>query len=325
MYRLEDGDPSSWISQNLLGGSEFSRAFASNYSNIVRTHYGVNDRFIKGWMINPGHYWPQGGFALSDRMIAIAVLTLKTSTGRRLLVDTITRDVQFKQGLAALAQTPGTTVMPPMSLNQDIFTQAGRAMGLKEYIMVNVSVAALFKSDMTDRDVQLEIERRLRVNLGSFCPSCNSVSTAFYNVDPVKWTSGRRLLQTSGAQDTERTGSIVIVLTYTNGTESGGKIYGGAIAQAIADFAYAGEAADPNQLTPGEVAALDVTKVGGPGSLIASAIAPGITWDGKYPKYYISTPAPGATPLKSAAALDAAPSDMWFRALLFVVATAFMY
>lgn len=85
-----------WITNNLLGVSEFSEELAANMTALVRSKYSIDDRVNKAWYVNPGYSWTalpgssaQEILQMSDKLIAIAVITLNDGNGnlvrRRLL------------------------------------------------------------------------------------------------------------------------------------------------------------------------------------------------------------------------------------------------
>jgi hypothetical protein len=43
-----------WITQNMLGVSEFSDNMAMNFTGSVRSRFKINDRYNKAFYINPG-------------------------------------------------------------------------------------------------------------------------------------------------------------------------------------------------------------------------------------------------------------------------------
>lgn len=85
-----------WITQNLVGVSEFGKDLASNFTALARSNFGIDDRVTKMWFINPGYNWPnptgaaaQSTLHLSDKLMAFAIITLNNGQGnairRRLL------------------------------------------------------------------------------------------------------------------------------------------------------------------------------------------------------------------------------------------------
>jgi hypothetical protein len=85
-----------WLTENLLGVSEFGKDLGSNFTSLVRSNMAVDDKVNKAWFITPGYKWatPSGATAqsalqLSDKLIAIAIVTLNDGDGapvsRRLL------------------------------------------------------------------------------------------------------------------------------------------------------------------------------------------------------------------------------------------------
>ena len=47
-----------WLTNNLLGVSEFSNGLAANMTSIVRSRFNIEDRIRRAWYIHPGHRWP---------------------------------------------------------------------------------------------------------------------------------------------------------------------------------------------------------------------------------------------------------------------------
>lgn len=77
-----------WLTENLLGVTQFATEFATNWTDIVRTRWNVNDRYNKVWYVNPGYRWSAGVgsstqsiLTLSDRTIMIGVVVLRDGTG----------------------------------------------------------------------------------------------------------------------------------------------------------------------------------------------------------------------------------------------------
>lgn len=141
----------------------------------MRTRYSINDRYNRGWMISPSYNWPQGRIALSDRMIALVIISLRDSANgntvtrrllaatyggiaggsgmeRRLLQQTsipLPTDLSasFRAALDALAKSPTVDPIPPVDYDVNIADQIGEAFSLQkgQYVVANMKMTAVFK------------------------------------------------------------------------------------------------------------------------------------------------------------------------------------
>ena len=101
----DDTGSRNWLTENLLGVSEFSAATATNFTRMIRDKNDINDRYTKAYFINPGFDWPgQSPIALSDKMVAIVAITLDDGRGdvtarRRVLLEVSsgTSGISFKE------------------------------------------------------------------------------------------------------------------------------------------------------------------------------------------------------------------------------------
>lgn len=85
----------TFIQSNILGVSDFANDTASNFVDLARLKFGIDDRIHRGWVVSPGYNWVAPGGAsqslltLSDKTILIGVVTLNNGAGtvlrRRLL------------------------------------------------------------------------------------------------------------------------------------------------------------------------------------------------------------------------------------------------
>jgi hypothetical protein len=86
----DDTGCANFITRNLLGTNEFSTALALNMTRMVRSKFEINNYMRRAWYINPGYEWPspagttaQSSLSLTDKMIAVAVISLRdVATGR---------------------------------------------------------------------------------------------------------------------------------------------------------------------------------------------------------------------------------------------------
>ena len=84
-----------WLTEHMVGVSEFGKDLATNFTNLVRSNFAIDDRITKAWFVNPGYNWAtvntasQSSLQLSDRLLALALITLNNGEGqpvrRRLL------------------------------------------------------------------------------------------------------------------------------------------------------------------------------------------------------------------------------------------------
>lgn len=247
-----------WITNNLLGVSEFSEDLAANMTSLVRSKFSINDRINRAWYINPGHKWPtvpgapaQSVLLLSDRLIAIAVVSLRDGGGnivRRRLMSTTYQSTHKKHNTRALlqdtstitptmVQVPRTTeemvqaamnsisnspiaeAMPPISYGINVPNTLAKIVGVSEkpHDVIRVSMKALFPVDQTDNQVNIAIATRLRNNLARYCPTCDGVFPVFYGIKrkPASGTRRRNLLQ-FGLDSFD--GDVDIVFSYMQGT-----------------------------------------------------------------------------------------------------------
>jgi hypothetical protein len=91
----DDDGCRDFITNNILSQNEFAAELATNMTRLVRSRFAIDNYMRRAWYINPGYTWPipTGGSAqstllLSDKMIAVAVITLRNVatgliTGRR--------------------------------------------------------------------------------------------------------------------------------------------------------------------------------------------------------------------------------------------------
>lgn len=78
-----------WLMQNIIKATdEYSFNLSTNMTSLVRQNFGIDDRVRKAWFINPGNRWNvpmttgyQSDLLLSDRLIAVAVITLNDGSG----------------------------------------------------------------------------------------------------------------------------------------------------------------------------------------------------------------------------------------------------
>jgi hypothetical protein len=86
-HQNDDAGCASFITSNLLGDNGFARELATNMTKLVRDKYQVDNYLTRAWYINPGYQWPvpqgvaaQSQLALTDKMIAVAVISLRDAT-----------------------------------------------------------------------------------------------------------------------------------------------------------------------------------------------------------------------------------------------------
>lgn len=244
-----------WLTDNMFGNSEFGRGYAANFTNLVRKHYNVNDRYNKAWFINPGYPWvtrtgapAQSILRLSDKMILIAVITIDdenpttgASGGRRMILEMAVNKAtgERTQSMRALTQAEDTAEQAykriiespiesglPSIINSDVSW---------EQQIANVYNAPagryrLFKTDfpsfpvplgMSDLEIRNLMQSRLTTRLKKFAPSAVTVDIVQFNMK--KNTNGelsrRRLLQTQPVDYDERAGYLTLLVTF-NGTQT---------------------------------------------------------------------------------------------------------
>lgn len=84
------GATRDWLMGNILKGTdEYSFNLSTNMTRLVRSNFDIDDRVRKAWFLNPGNRWNipmtngyQSDLLLSDRLIAVAVITLNDKDGK---------------------------------------------------------------------------------------------------------------------------------------------------------------------------------------------------------------------------------------------------
>ena len=248
-----------WLTGNLFGVSEYSKAFAANFTNLVRAHYDVNDRYNKAWFINPGYTWAasatagaQSILSLSDKMILVAVITIddeNAATGRRRMILEASVDKgtgKTSQTMRSLSQTeadgvtalrhvaesPISSRLPSIQNTQVDYAQqiadafnapAGR------WKLVGIDVNKLPTIERyTDTQVRDSIQRSLRRGMKKFAPTATHLSVVQYSLKRTNAGASRRLLGHSESDaarrllghDESATGILNILVFFGNNTDN---------------------------------------------------------------------------------------------------------
>lgn len=164
-----------WLTENLLGVTQFARELATNWTNIVRARWDVNDRYNKVWFVNPGYRWSasvggatQSILTLSDRTVMIGIVVLRDGTGgvrRRNLLQFNTHSGDVKR-----LKMPETVVED--STSGDVMNTLGRFKrdrGSKNSLERVMGAAGDKLYETERRDATLKALTTLRK--GSFEPS----------------------------------------------------------------------------------------------------------------------------------------------------------
>lgn len=262
---VRSNSTSDWIARKIAGNSEYGRVLGANFADLVRNNYNLDDRYKRAWLLNVGYNWPldrtfMSREVLPDHLVVLVVLTLRDSAtgstvGRRLMAaashpdggrkllqiglpDPVDAQKAFVDSLNALGNSPSVNAVPPITLNVNVADQIGRAMiqSGQPFAVVNITLAGLFRQDMSPTQVREEVERRLRSNMKTYCKNCNAVQTAFYNLERVSTPTNpaRRLMGTS---DATYNGSMTVVYTFGSGSQV---ILFDEMFRSLIDIAYSG-------------------------------------------------------------------------------------
>lgn len=209
-----------WLTDNLLGGGQYSQDRALNFTNLVRSKYAINDGMRKAWMINPGFNWPvpnkkaQSILQLSDKTIFIAVFTINDAGGnvlRRRLMSVVSDGAtvlsrklrthprkllaleppsyttQFMDALHKIQDSPRSGTIPPISNNIDReLTMAAIYEKTREvYKLLSMQLVARFDAQNSYDDICAELTRRIYSNYPRFCANCTTVYFPFCNIRRV--------------------------------------------------------------------------------------------------------------------------------------------
>lgn len=235
---------SAWLQTHLLGYSEYSDGLARNFTNIIRTRYAINDRYRKGWYVNPGYPWSaragsaaQSILSLSDRTIIAAVVALDDGSGnvrRRMLLQIDSAAGPSGRRILShtiddITQSPINRVMPTIeNLAVNPLQQVANAFGVySNYGFASARIRASSLTGSTYEDVRDELQRRVRARLAAIAPTASNAWIAQYK--PVIAAGGaRRLLAESDDVYVE----LLLLLQLTNQTNV---IYNMTLAEALQD------------------------------------------------------------------------------------------
>jgi len=197
---------SMWLQKYLLGVSQYSDNLARNFTQLVRTKYGINDRYNKAWFVNPGYPWAaragsaaQSTLSLSDKTIIVAVVSLDDGTGmnrRRMLLQVMGDGQTSTQLLDNIKSNPLQQSLPVLdNVLVDPLAQIANAFDSGEFFaFVKTGLTMSLGSAATTQEVRNALQARLRKHIAKIAPNIKDAIVAQYRRSETSASTARRLL-----------------------------------------------------------------------------------------------------------------------------------
>lgn len=243
LHSLNHSTSIDWMTENLLGVSDWSKEFASNMTQIVASKYEIDGRSKLAWYIHPGYAWPiipggpsQSVLAVSDKLIIIAVISIRDSiTGtvvrRRLLQSSTnavpipkTHDQAILDSIEAAKNSPAVKKLKPINHDVGAPVTLAKIWGIPTgtpFDLVNISISMSTVPPEWDHEKIWEIvSHGLKSRSKDYCPSCTGVFPVFYNhhsSHTLKSNEGRRNVVIS--EDFEGTVGVFMTFSQPNNNE----------------------------------------------------------------------------------------------------------
>ncbi len=202
----------NWLQNNVLGVSDFARAYATNFTQLTRSKHAINDRYKKAWFVSPMYRWATDKYApaqsvlgLTDHTVLIGIVSLEdenpSGARRRYLLQVV-------DGVASVVKhikdVPATRTMPPM-FNAEIVPpkEMAKYVGAenKAWFYASVDVNAFFEPHRSAAFVRDTMQERLNAKLQYFSEGVAFIHVVQFHVTPsTQGAANRRLLQ--AAQET---------------------------------------------------------------------------------------------------------------------------
>eukprot|EP00961_Rhodomonas_salina_P010718 143875-Rhodomonas_salina.1 len=188
---------SLWIQTNLFGVSEYAAQLATDFTNLVRTKYAINDHYNKAWYLNPGYPWAaqagssqQSILSLSDKTIWLIAFTLDgLNTGRRMLMQVGSQGDAVLQRLQELDLKPSMHSIPPF-VNSAVDSRGliANAFGVSNgFGFLNISIE-LSSANTDTLGLRAMLQGSLQTRAALFAPT----STGVWIVQFKAHTKGKR-------------------------------------------------------------------------------------------------------------------------------------